>query len=63
MSNEVTISREFIESVIDELQEAIDTLCPCPNTFPVTKGVCKACRLNNVCEKIMKAAVTLSFTK
>lgn len=62
MSNEVTISREFIESVIDELQEAIDTLCPCPGKFPIIIGVCKACRLNNVCEKIMKAAATLNYT-
>lgn len=62
MNNEITLDREFIESVVVELEEAFDLMCPCPATLPITESICNSCRFKDICERMHKAVLALTYT-
>lgn len=63
MKTEINFESELVDSLIEELEEALDILCPVPKSLPLTENICNACRFQDICEKVHKVSIILQYAR
>lgn len=62
MEKEVTLNRNLMLSVIEELQAINDDICPYSEEPILSDDVCDYCKKGELCKRLHKVVVILRYT-
>lgn len=62
MEKEVTLNRNLMLSIVEELQAINDDICPYSEEPILSDNVCDYCKKRELCKRLHKVVVILRYT-